>query len=98
MSLPLQPLGDKILIKEKKVEQKTSNIIIADMGEERPLSGEVIAVGPGRLNEFGTFVPNTLEVGDTVFFPKFGPIKITIDGTDYIVCKENEILVKLNKI
>lgn len=95
--LPLTPIGDKILIKEQEFSQKTSSILIADMGNEKPLSGVVISAGPGRLTEYGHFIPTTVKEGDTVFFPRFGAQKITIDNEDFIICREPELLATLNK-
>jgi chaperonin GroES len=66
------------------------------MGEEKSLSGRVIAVGPGRYLESGHFLKTTIQEGDIVFFPKFGSQRTSIDGEEYIICAETELLAKIN--
>ena len=73
------------------------NIIVPDAGKEKPLMGEVIAVGPGIVNINGSLIPNTLEVGQTVAFPSFGGQRITIEGEDYLIYKEQDIFAILEK-
>jgi chaperonin GroES len=71
------------------------NIIVPDAGKEKPLMGEVIASGPGVVNMNGIVIPNTTEVGATVIFPSFGGQRITVDGEEYIVCKEQDLIAIL---
>jgi chaperonin GroES len=71
------------------------NIIVPDAGKEKPLMGEVIATGPGIVNLNGVLIPNTVEVGVTVVFPAFGGTKMTVDGEEYIVMKEQDLLAIL---
>jgi chaperonin GroES len=71
------------------------NIIVPDAGKEKPLMGEVIASGPGVVNMNGIIIPNTTEVGATVIFPSFGGQRITVDGEEYIVCKEQDLIAIL---
>jgi len=68
------------------------NIIVPDMGKERPEMGEVIAVGPGRYTEFGAFINVNAKVGDLVLVPKIGTIRVEFDGEEYYIVPDKEIL------
>lgn len=93
MSSKLTPKNDRVLIKpSKKGEEMYGSIIIPDMGQERPEMGEVIAVGPGRTSEFGSFIPVNAKVGDTVLIPKIGSLRIDFDGEEYFIVPDKEIL------
>lgn len=93
MSSKLTPKNDRVLIKpSKKGEEMYGSIIIPDMGQERPEMGEVIAVGPGRTSEFGSFIPVNAKVGDMVLVPKIGTLRIDFDGEEYFIVQDKEIL------
>lgn len=93
MSSKLIPKNDRVLVKpSKKGEEMYGSIIIPDMGQERPEMGEVIAVGPGRTSEFGSFIPVNAKVGDTVLIPKIGSLRIDFDGEEYFIVPDKEIL------
>ena len=82
-----RPLSDRVLIKPAEMEQKTaSGIIIPDTAKEKPMRGEVIAVGPGKKDE-----PMTVKVGDQVLYGKYSGTEIAIDGIDYLIMRENDI-------
>ena len=68
------------------------NIIIPDMGKEKPEMGEVIAVGPGRQSEFGQFIRVNAKVGDFVLIPKIGSLRIDFEGQEYFITQDREIL------
>lgn len=90
---------DKIIVKlADEGETKFGNIIIPDMGKERPDMGEIISVGPGFYTLSGTVVPCTLQIGQIVLIPKFGAQKITLDNDEYAVCKESDVLAIIEKI
>ena len=92
----LVPLNDRIVVKPiEQTEQMYGNIIIADMGKERPEMGEVIAVGPGRMSEYGKLVPVNVNVGDIVLLPKIGTIRVEFDGEEYYIGQAKEILCKV---
>lgn len=94
----LTPLNDRIIVKPIEAEEQMyGNIIIADMGKERPEMGEVIAVGPGRMSEFGKFMPVNVNVGDIVLLPKIGTLRIEFDGEEYYVGQAKEILCKVEE-
>ena len=82
---------------QDETETMYGNIIVPDAGKEKPLMGEVIAVGPGLINFHGNLIPNTIEIGTTVVFPAFGGQRITIEGEEYIVMKEQDLLAILEK-
>jgi chaperonin GroES len=73
------------------------NILVPDAGKEKPLMGKVIAVGPGLINFHGNLIPTNIEVGQTVVFPAFGGTKMTIEGEEYVVMKEQDLLAILEK-
>lgn len=89
----LVPLNDRIVVKPIEAEEQMyGNIIIADMGKERPEMGEVIAVGPGRMSEFGKFMGVNVNVGDIVLLPKIGTLRVEFDGEEYYIGQAKEIL------
>lgn len=95
----IQPLADRILVRpfsaEEIVGTTVSGIIIPDtLDKEKPAQGEVIAVGPGKYED-GTQVPMHISVGDTVVFSKYGYDEITVEGEEYYILKEDNILAIL---
>lgn len=83
----VRPLSDRVLIKPAEMEQKTaSGIIIPDTAKEKPMKGEVVAVGPGKKDE-----PMSVKVGDQVLYGKYSGTEIAIDGIDYLIMRENDI-------
>ncbi|HAA90585.1 MAG: 10 kDa chaperonin [Thermoanaerobacterales bacterium 50_218] len=89
----LKPLGDHVLVKPLTKEEKTEGgIILPDTAKEKPQEGEVIAVGPGRLLDNGTRVPPEVKVGDKVIYSKYGGTEIKIEGEEYLIMRESEIL------
>lgn len=89
----LQPQNDRVLIKPvESGEEMYGNIIIPDMGKEKPEMGEVIAVGPGRQSEFGQFIRVNAKVGDFVLVPKIGSLRIDFEGQEYFITPDREIL------
>lgn len=73
-----------------------SGIVLPDnVSKEKPMQGKVVAVGPGKMNEKGELMPMNVKVGDTVLFKKYGPDEITVDGKEYLVGEESDILAIL---
>lgn len=96
--MKIKALHNHVVIKQdENQEQKYGNIVVADLGKEKPLQGEIVEIGPGRATETGAFVPTTLKVGDVVVFPSFGGTKITVDDVEYIIMKESDLLIVLEK-
>jgi chaperonin GroES len=89
----VRPLSDRLLV--KRLEEETTSrggIIIPDSAKERPLSGEVLAVGTGKRLEDGTLVPLDVKKGDKVLFGKYAGTEIKVAGVDHIILREDEIL------
>ena len=92
--MKIQPCADNILLESVKGEEKTkSGILLPDSAnKERPEQGKVIAVGPGKKNKQGVVVPVSIQVGQKVLFSKYGPNEIKVDGKEYLIAKEDDIL------
>jgi chaperonin GroES len=93
-----EPLHDQVLI--KRIEEKETvkgGIIIPDSAKEKPSEGEVVAVGEGRKNDKGERIPLDVRVGDRVLFGKYSGNEIKIDDQDYVVVKEDQIMLRLGK-
>lgn len=93
----LQPLNGNVILKPIESQEETfGNIIIPDLGKERPEMAEVVATSPTYNWNTSSNLESSLNVGDKVLIPKLGAMKITIEGEDYFICKETEILSKVN--
>src|ERR1700710_3034907 len=93
MTMAFRPLGDRVLIKRIEEESKTAGgIIIPDTAKEKPQEGEVIAVGPGARDESGKVQPLDVKAGDRVLFGKWSGTEVKIDGVDYLIIKESDLL------
>lgn len=98
MSKQLLPSNDRVLIKPiDEGEQMYGNIVIPDMGKEKPEMGEVIAVGPGRQTEFGQYIRVNAKVGDIVLVPKIGTLRIDFEGDEYYITADKEILATVKE-
>jgi chaperonin GroES len=90
---PIIPMGDRIVILPVEEGKQTyGNIVVPDMGKEKPEIGEVLAVGPGRIGTNGVLIPNTLKVGQTVMVPKFGAQVVELNREKYVMASENDVL------
>src|SRR5271166_3390733 len=88
-----RPLHDRVLVRRVEAEEKTrGGIIIPDTAKEKPIEGEVLAVGPGARDETGKIVPLEVKVGDRVLFGKWAGTEVLIDGEERIIMKESDIL------
>jgi len=91
-------LHDRVLVKRTDAEEKTvSGIIIPDTAKEKPMEGEVMAVGSGIRNESGSITPLDVKAGDRVLFGKWSGTEIRVDGQDYLVMKESDIMGIIQK-
>ncbi len=89
----IRPLYDRIVVKRiEEQEQVQGGIIIPDTAKEKPQQGEVVAVGRGKRLENGTLVPLDLKVGDRVLFGKYSGNEIKLDGVEYLIMREDEVL------
>lgn len=90
--MKIKPLSDKVVIKAIVPEQKTaSGIVIPDTAKEKPAQGEVVAVGPGKFDD-GAKVPMTVKVGDKVLYSKYSPQEVKVEGKEYLIISEEDIL------
>ena len=91
--MKLRPLHDRVIVKRIDSETKTaSGIVIPDNAAEKPDQGEVLAVGPGRKNDKGDLIACNVKVGDRVLFGKYSGSEIKLDGEEFIIMREDEIL------
>ena len=91
--MKFRPLHDRVVVTRIEAESKTAGgIIIPDTAKEKPTEGEVIAVGPGGRDESGKLVPIDLKKGDRVLFGKWSGTEVKIDGVEYLIMKESDIM------
>ncbi|MGI6603572.1 MAG: co-chaperone GroES [Firmicutes bacterium] len=94
----LKPLGDRIVVKAISAEEKTKGgIVLPDTAKEKPQEGEVVAVGTGRLLENGQRVAPEVKVGDRVIYAKYGGTEVKLDGEEYLVLRESDVLAIVEK-
>ena len=94
---PFDAYGDKVILRPIKAgEEMYESIIIPDQGKERPETGEVIAVGPGRITEFGTVVIPSVNIGDILLVPRIGTLRVDYQQEEYYIVPDREILAKIN--
>lgn len=93
-----RPLHDRVLVRRIDAEEKTAGgIIIPDTAKEKPQEGEIVAAGPGARNEQGQLIPIDVKPGDTVLFGKWSGTEVKIDGQDYLIMKESDLLGVVDK-
>jgi chaperonin GroES len=91
--MKFRPLHDRVVLKRIEAEAKTSGgIIIPDTAKEKPQQGEVVAVGPGGRDEAGKLIPIDLKAGDRVLFGKWSGTEVKIDGVEYLIMKESDVM------
>ena len=92
----LQPLEDRIVVRPSESEETTaSGLVIPDTAKEKPQQGEIVAVGPGRFDE-GKRVPMDVKVGDKVLYGKYSGTEVTLDGDQYLILRESDVLAVIN--
>lgn len=93
-----RPLHDRLVVRRLTAEEKTSGgIIIPDTAQEKPLEGEVVAVGPGARDERGQRIPLDVATGDRVLFGKWSGTEVKIDGKDYVILKQDDVMGVLER-
>ena len=91
--MAFRPLHDRVVVRRIEADQKTAGgIIIPDSAKEKPAEGEIVAVGPGKLNDAGERVAIDVAVGDRVLFSKYGGTEVKLDGEDFLIMREDDIL------
>ena len=96
--MKMRPLHDRIIVQRvEEEEQRVGGIIIPDSAKEKPQQGKVIAVGKGRIEKDGKITPLDVKAGDTVLFGKYAGQEIKLDGEDYLIVREEEVLGVIEK-
>ena len=96
--MKFRPLHDRVVVKRIEEEQKSKGgIIIPDTAQEKPMQGEVLAVGPGARNDKGELVVPDVKAGDRVLFGKWSGTEVKIDGVEYLIMKESDIMGVLDE-
>ncbi len=96
MALNIVPLADRLVVKNIQAEETlASGLVIPDTAKEKPQQGEVIAVGPGRLDDDGKRVPMDVSVGDRILYAKYSGNDIKLEQEDYLVLSEKDVLAKI---
>ena len=96
--MKFRPLHDRVVVKRIDAEDKTAGgIIIPDTAKEKPSEGEIISVGPGGRDDKGNLVPIDLKPGDRVLFGKWSGTEVKLDGVDYLIMKESDIMGVLDR-
>lgn len=90
--MKLEPLGDKIIVIAVEEISKSGFVIPETMDKEKPQKGEIIAAGPGRIDDNGKRVPMNVKVGDVVLFRKYAPDEFKIDGKEYLILSESDVI------
>ena len=97
--MKFRPLHDRVVVKRIEEEQKTKGgIIIPDTAKEKPMQGEILAVGPGARNEKGDLIPLGVQVGDRVLFGKWSGTEVKLDGDELLIMKESDIMGVLTDV
>ncbi|MBM4166378.1 MAG: co-chaperone GroES [Ignavibacteria bacterium] len=90
--MKVKPLADRVVVKPLEQEEKTKGgIILPDTAKEKPVIGEIVAVGPGKKTDDGKLVPMELNVGDKVLYGKYSGTEITIEDREYLIMRESDI-------
>ncbi|MGO0576653.1 co-chaperone GroES [Ornithinimicrobium panacihumi] len=93
MSVSIKPLEDRIVVKSVEAEQTTaSGLVIPDTAKEKPQEGEVLAVGPGRIDDNGNRVPMDVKTGDRVIYSKYGGTEVKYGGQEYLILSARDVL------
>ena len=98
MSISIKPLEDRIVIRQVEAEQTTaSGLVIPDTAKGKPQEGEVVAVGPGRVDDNGNRVPVDVKVGDTVIYSRYGGTEVKYDGQEFQILSSRDVLAVVER-
>ncbi len=96
--MTLKPLADRVIVKPSQAEERTKGgIIVPDTAKEKPVWGEVVAAGPGRVSDDGKTVPMQVKVGDKVLYGKYSGTEVTVDGDELLIMRESDIFAIMPK-
>ena len=97
MSVSITPLEDRVLVRPLDAEQTTaSGLVIPDTAKEKPQEGEVVAIGPGRIDDNGNRVPLDVSVGDKVIYSKYGGTEVKYAGEEYLILSARDVLAVIS--
>ncbi|MFO0934937.1 MAG: co-chaperone GroES [Gemmataceae bacterium] len=97
-AVSLKPLDDRVVIEVLEAEERTAGgILLPDNAQQKPQQGKVISTGPGRLLDSGARAPLSVKVGDTVLFAKYGGSDVEVNGVEYKIMREGDLLAKVSK-
>jgi len=98
MSISIKPLEDRIVIRQVEAEQTTaSGLVIPDTAKEKPQEGEVLAVGPGRVDDNGNRIPVDVKVGDVVIYSRYGGTEVKYDGQEFQILSSRDVLAVVER-
>ena len=98
MSISIKPLEDRIVIRQVQAEQTTaSGLVIPDTAKEKPQEGEVIAVGPGRVDDKGNRIPVDVKVGDVVIYSRYGGTEVKYEGQEFQILSSRDVLAVVER-
>ena len=93
----IQPLADRVVVKAlEEAEQMRGGLYIPDTAKEKPQEGEIVAVGPGKVNDDGSRSPMEVKTGDRVLYGKYSGTEVTVDGDEYLILRESDVLAIVN--
>ncbi len=95
MAISIKPLADRVIIQPLESETMKGGIIIPDTAKEKPQQGKIMAVGPGQINDAGERVKPEVKKGDVVLYGKYAGTEVTVDGKDYLILRESDVLAIL---
>ena len=95
MAMNIKPLADRVIVKPAEKETMKGGIIIPDTAKEKPQQGTIVAVGPGSVSDSGERVKPEVKKGDTVLYGKYSGTEVNVDGIDYLILRESDVLAIL---
>jgi len=96
MTTKIKPLGNRIVVKREEAQVTKGGIILPDSAQKKPRQGKVVAVGKGKMDEKGRFVPMNVKAGDEILFSSYGGTEYKVDDQEYLILTEDDILAVFN--
>ncbi|MAV58681.1 MAG: co-chaperone GroES [Candidatus Marinimicrobia bacterium] len=91
--MKIKPLEDRVVVKAQEAEEVSNGgIILPDTAKEKPQQGEIVATGPGKVSDSGNLIKLTVKKGDSILYGKYSGTEITVDGKEYLIMRESDIL------
>ena len=95
MAISVKPLADRVIVQPMEAETMKGGIIIPDTAKEKPQQGKIVAVGPGRVSDNGERVAPEVKKGDVVLYGKYAGTEVTVEGNDFLILRESDVLAIL---